>query len=86
MFRKACLPDIRYKDTKNGKSLDRIYKKVSIKYRNKKTSKLILFIEPLATASEKPKGFSFFTCIKFLLPENQSFFLPLKNKLQLPIK
>ena len=27
MFRKACLPDIRYKDTKNGKSLDRIYKK-----------------------------------------------------------
>ena len=32
MFRKACLPDIRYKDTKNGKSLDRIYKKVSIKY------------------------------------------------------
>ena len=28
MFRKACLPDIRYKDTKNGKSLDRIYKKV----------------------------------------------------------
>ena len=25
---------------KNGKSLDRIYKKVSIKYRNKKTSKL----------------------------------------------
>ena len=23
MFRKACLPDIRYKDTKNGKSLDR---------------------------------------------------------------
>ena len=40
MFRKACLPDIRYKDTKNGKSLDRIYKKVSIKYRNKKTSKL----------------------------------------------
>ena len=40
MFRKACLPDIRYKDTKNGKSLDRIYKKVSIKCRNKKTSKL----------------------------------------------
>ncbi len=40
MFRKACLPDIRYKDTKNEKSLDRIYKKVSIKYRNKKTSKL----------------------------------------------
>ena len=40
MFRKACLQDIRYKDTKNGKSLDRIYKKVSIKYRNKKTSKL----------------------------------------------
>lgn len=28
------------KYTKNGKSLDRIYKKVSIKYRNKKTSKL----------------------------------------------
>lgn len=27
MFRKACLQDIRYKDTKNGKSLDRIYKK-----------------------------------------------------------
>ena len=25
MFRKACLPDIRYKDTKNGKSLDRIW-------------------------------------------------------------
>ena len=40
MFRKACLPDIRYKDTKNGKSLDRIYKKVSIKYRNKKPRKL----------------------------------------------
>ena len=29
MFRKACLQDIRYKDTKNGKSLDRIYKKVT---------------------------------------------------------
>lgn len=36
MFRKACLQDIRYKDTKNGKSLDRIYKKVGIKCRNKK--------------------------------------------------
>ena len=42
MFRKACLPDIRYKDTKNGKSLDRIYKKVSIKYRNKKRAFLFL--------------------------------------------
>lgn len=40
MFRKACLQDIRYKDTKNEKSLDRIYKKVGIKCRNKKTSKL----------------------------------------------
>lgn len=40
MFWKACLQDIRYKDTKNGKSLDRIYKKVGIKCRNKKTSKL----------------------------------------------
>ena len=41
MFRKACLPDIRYKDTKNGKSLDRIYKKVSIKYRNKKNEQVL---------------------------------------------
>ena len=81
MFRKACLPDIRYKDTKNGKSLDRIYKKVSIKYRNKKTSKL--FRTP-RLVEEKPKGFSFLLA-KILLPENQSFFLPLKNKLQLPI-
>ena len=44
MFRKACLPDIRYKDTKNGKSLDRIYKKVSIKYRNKKRADGSFFI------------------------------------------
>ena len=83
MFRKACLPDIRYKDTKNGKSLDRIYKKVSIKYRNKKNEQVLPNPSPRV---RKPKGFSFFTCIKFLLPENQSFFLPLKNKLQLPIK
>ena len=41
MFRKACLQDIRYKDTKNGKSLDRIYKKVSIKYRNKKNEQAL---------------------------------------------
>ena len=79
MFRKACLPDIRYKDTKNGKSLDRIYKKVSIKKRASSS-------EPLASCKKSPKAFLFFTCIKFLLPENQSFFLPLKNKLQLPIK
>ena len=83
MFRKACLPDIRYKDTKNGKSLDRIYKKVSIKYRKKKRASSS---EPLASCKKSPKAFLFFTCIKFLLPENQSFFLPLKNKLQLPIK
>ena len=34
MFRKACLPDIRYKDTKNGKSLDRIYKELAKKRQN----------------------------------------------------
>lgn len=83
MFRKACLPDIRYKDTKNGKSLDRIYKKVSIKTEIKKRASSS---EPLASCKKSPKAFLFFTCIKFLLPENQSFFLPLKNKLQLPIK
>lgn len=40
MFRKACLPDIRYKDTKTGRVWTEYTKKVSIKYRNKKTSKL----------------------------------------------
>lgn len=48
MFRKACLPDIRYKDTKNGKSLDRIYKKVSIKYRNKKNEQVLPNPSPLS--------------------------------------
>ena len=56
MFRKACLQDIRYKDTKNGKSLDRIYKKVGIKCRNKKTSKLSRTPRP---CKKSLKGFSF---------------------------
>jgi G:T-mismatch repair DNA endonuclease (very short patch repair protein) len=61
MFRKACLPDIRYKDTKNGKSLDRIYKKVSIKYRNKKTSK-----PNPSPRVRKAQRLFFFTCINFV--------------------
>ena len=73
MFRKACLPDIRYKDTKNGKSLDRIYKKVSIKYRNKKTSKLS---EPLASCKKSPKAFLFLLASNFCyLKINLSFYL-----------
>ena len=81
MFRKACLPDIRYKDTKNGKSLDRIYKKVSIKYRNKKNEQVLPNPSPRV---RKAQRLFFFTCIK-LLPENQSFFLPLKTNFK-PIK
>ena len=81
MFRKACLPDIRYKDTKNGKSLDRIYKKVSIKYRNKKNEQALPNPSPRV---RKAQRLFFFTCIK-LLPENQSFFLPLKTNFK-PIK
>ena len=73
MFRKACLPDIRYKDTKNGKSLDRIYKKVSIKYRNKKTSKLF---QPLASCKKSPKAFLFLLASNFCyLKINLSFYL-----------
>ena len=72
MFRKACLPDIRYKDTKNGKSLDRIYKKVSIKYRNKKTSSS----EPLASCKKSPKAFLFLLASNFCyLKINLSFYL-----------
>ena len=84
MFRKACLPDIRYKDTKNGKSLDRIYKKVSIKYRNKKTSKLSRtprpckksLSEPLASCKKSPKAFLFLLASNFCyLKINLSFYL-----------
>ena len=82
MFRKACLPDIRYKDTKNGKSLDRIYKKVSI---NTEIKKRASSSEPLVRVRKAQRLF-FFYLHQILLPENQSFFLPLKNKLQLPIK
>ena len=73
MFRKACLPDIRYKDTKNGKSLDRIYKKVSIKYRNKKTSKLSRTPRP---CKKSPKAFLFLLASNFCyLKINLSFYL-----------
>ena len=73
MFRKACLPDIRYKDTKNGKSLDRIYKKVSIKYRNKKTTSSS---EPLASCKKSPKAFLFLLASNFCyLKINLSFYL-----------
>ena len=72
MFRKACLPDIRYKDTKNGKSLDRIYKK---RAENKKNEQVLPNPSPRV---RKAKRLFFFTCIK-LLPKNQSFFLPLKQ-------
>ena len=41
MFRKACLPDIPYKDTKNGKSLDKIYKKVRKKKKKKKNEQAL---------------------------------------------
>jgi hypothetical protein len=73
MFRKACLPDIRYKDTKNGKSLDRIYKKVSIKYRNKKRASSS---EPLASCKKSPKAFLFLLASNFCyLKINLSFYL-----------
>jgi hypothetical protein len=73
MFRKACLPDIRYKDTKNGKSLDRIYKKVSIKYRNKKRTSSS---EPLASCKKSPKAFLFLLASNFCyLKINLSFYL-----------
>lgn len=72
MFRKACLPDIRYKDTKNGKSLDRIYKKVSIKYRNKKRASSS---EPLASCKKSPKAFLFLLASNFCyLKINLSFY------------
>lgn len=74
MFRKACLPDIRYKDTKNGKSLDRIYKKVGIKYRNKK--KRASSSEPLASCKKSPKAFLFLLASNFCyLKINLSFYL-----------
>lgn len=74
MFRKACLPDIRYKDTKNGKSLDRIYKKVSIKYRNKKNEQALP--NPSPRVRKAQRLFFFFTCIKFCyLKINLSFYL-----------
>ena len=73
MFRKACLPDIRYKDTKNGKSLDRIYKKVSIKHRNKKRASSS---EPLASCKKSPKAFLFLLASNFCyLKINLSFYL-----------
>lgn len=73
MFRKACLPDIRYKDTKNGKSLDRIYKKVSIKCRNKKRASSS---EPLASCKKSPKAFLFLLASNFCyLKINLSFYL-----------
>ena len=70
--------DICHKDTKNRENLDKLYKKAKSKKQKKRASSH----EPLASCK---KSFSFFTNIK-LLPKNQSFFLPLKNKLQLPIK
>lgn len=73
MFRKACLQDIRYKDTKNGKSLDRIYKKVSIKYRNKK--KRASSFEPLASCKKSPKAFLFYLHQFCYLKINLSFYL-----------
>ena len=72
MFRKACLQDIRYKDTKNGKSLDRIYKKVSIKYRNKKRASSS---EPLASCKKSPKAFLFYLHQFCYLKINLSFYL-----------
>jgi len=62
MFRKACLQDIRYKDTKNGKSLDRIYKKVGIKCRNKNEQAL----SNPSPRVRKAQRLFFFTCINFV--------------------
>ena len=56
MFRKACLQDIRYKDTKNGKSLDR-------KYRNKKNEQALSNPSPRI---RKAQRLFFFTCINFV--------------------
>lgn len=72
MFRKACLQDIRYKDTKNGKSLDRIYKKVGIKCRNKKRASSF---EPLASCKKSPKAFLFYLHQFCYLKINLSFYL-----------
>ena len=74
MFRKACLPDIRYKDTKNGKSLDRIYKKVSIKYRNKKNEQVLP--NPSPRVRKAQKAFLFLLASNFCyLKINLSFYL-----------
>lgn len=56
MFRKACLPDIRYKDTKREEFGQNI-QKVSIKYRNKKRASSS---EPLASCKKSPKAFLFY--------------------------
>ena len=70
MFRKACLPDIRYKDTKNGKSLDRIYKK------RRKIKKRASSPEPLASCKKSPKAFLFLLASNFCyLKINLSFYL-----------
>ena len=74
MFRKACLPDIRYKDTKNGKSLDRIYKKVSIKYRNKKNEQALS--NPSPRVRKAQRLFFFLLASNFCyLKINLSFYL-----------
>ncbi|OUN98091.1 hypothetical protein B5F97_17045 [Bacteroides clarus] len=74
----VCPQGLRRKDTKNGESLDRIYKK---KAENKKNEQVLPNPSPRV---RKAKRLFFFTCIK-LLPENQSFFLPLKTNFK-PIK
>ena len=63
---------------KNGESLDRIYKK---RRKIKKNEQVLPNPSPRV---RKAKRLFFFTCIK-LLPENQSFFLPLKTNFK-PIK
>ena len=60
MFRKACLQDIRYKDTKNGKSLDRIYKK---RRKIKKNEQALSNPSPRV---RKAQRLFFFTCINFV--------------------
>lgn len=75
----------------SAKYLSQRYKKqgefgqIIQKSEKQKTKKRASSPEPLASCKKSLKAFSFFTNIK-LLPKNQSFFLPLKNKLQLPIK
>ena len=74
MFRKACLPDIRYKDTKNGKSLDRIYKK------RRKIKKRASSPEPLASCKKSQKAFLFY--LHQIVTRKSIFLFTSKNKLQ----